>query len=138
MYHVKNCKFCCVSYQLSFYMVSKISQKKILAGGAAEFIESQIREIASGLKYDIIEVYVMPDHIHLFVRCDPFESPVNVVKRFKAVTSIHTFRQFPELRHKMRKGVLRSPSYYVGTAGHASAQTIARYTREQEGDSSAG
>ncbi len=81
-------------------------------------------------------MYVMPDCIHLFVRCDPFESPTDIVKRFKVVMAIRVFRQFPELRKKLWKGVLWSPSYYVGTAGHVSAETISRYIREQEGDSS--
>jgi len=41
-------------------------------------------------------------------------------------------KEFLDLRHKMWKGKLWNPSYYVGTAGHVSAQTIERYIREQE------
>ena len=41
-------------------------------------------------------------------------------------------RKFPALESKLWRGVMWSPSYYVGTAGHVSAETIERYIREQQ------
>jgi len=38
----------------------------------------------------------MPDHIHLFVGVDPFDSPTNIVKVFNGVTGLKT-RKFPDL-----------------------------------------
>jgi hypothetical protein len=64
----------------------------------------------------------MPDHIHLFVEADPFDSPTNIVKIFKGVTGLRTSRKFPE--SKLWRGVMWSPYYYVGTAGNVSAETI--------------
>ncbi|MGC9310110.1 MAG: transposase, partial [Candidatus Aenigmatarchaeota archaeon] len=39
---------------------------------------------------------------------------------------------FPSTRLKLRKGHIWSPSYYVGTAGTVTAETIQKYIREQE------
>jgi len=50
-----------------------------------------------------------------------------MVKVFKGVTALRLFKKFPELRNKYLKGKLWSPSYYVGTAGHVSAETIQMY-----------
>jgi putative transposase len=72
---------------------------------------------------------VMPDHIHLFIEADPFDSPTNI---FKGVTGLRTSRKFPDLESKLWRGAMWSPSYYVGTAGHVSAETIERYIREQQ------
>ena len=78
----------------------------------------------------------MPDHIHLFISTTPFESPTGIVKVFKGVTALRLFKKFPELRDKYWKGKLWSPSYYVGTTGHVSAETIKRYIEEQRGPDS--
>jgi putative transposase len=40
------------------------------------------------------------------------------------------------LRKKLWGGHIWSPSYYVGTAGHVSAETIKRYIEEQKSNSS--
>lgn len=79
-----------------------------------------------------IEKKIMPDHIHLFIEADPFDSPVNIVKVFKGVSSLRLRKSFPKLREQMWRGVLWSPPYYVGTAGHVSADTIERHIKEQE------
>ena len=39
---------------------------------------------------------------------------------------------FPDIESKLWRGVMWSPSYYVGTAGHVSAETIERYVKEQQ------
>jgi REP element-mobilizing transposase RayT len=59
----------------------------------------------------------MPDHIHLFAEADPFDSPTNIVKIFKGVTGLRMSRKFPDLESKLWRGVMWSPSYYVGTTG---------------------
>jgi hypothetical protein len=55
--------------------------------------------------------------------------PTNIVKIFKDVTGLRVFKRFPGLENEIWRGVLWSPSYYVGTAGHVSAE---RYIREQQ------
>ncbi|MFZ0220739.1 MAG: transposase [Candidatus Nitrosopolaris sp.] len=50
----------------------------------------------------------------------------------KGVTGLRMSRKFPDLESKLWRGVMRSPSYYVGTAGNVSAETIERYIREQQ------
>ena len=69
----------------------------------------------------------MPDHIHLFIEANPFDSPTNIVKIFKGVTSLRIFKKFPELRQELWHGVLWSPSYYFGTA-----EVIEKYIQGQQ------
>ena len=76
----------------------------------------------------------MPDHIHLFISTTPFESPTNLVELLKGVTALRLFKMFPELRNKYWKEKLWSPSYYLGTAGHVSAETIQRVYRGSKND----
>jgi putative transposase len=107
-------------------------RKPILVGKVKEFVEEQLETIAQTKGYKILEARVMPDHIHLFIEADPFDSPTNIVKIFKGVTGLRMSRKFPDLESKLWRGVMWSPSYYIGTAGNVSAETIERYIREQQ------
>ncbi|MEW6604153.1 MAG: IS200/IS605 family transposase [Thermoproteota archaeon] len=100
--------------------------------------ESFEKLIAETKGFKILEMRVMPDHIHLFIEANPFDSPMNIVKIFKGITGLRMFKKFPELQKQLWRGVLWSPSYYIGTAGHVSADTIEKYIREQERHSSSG
>jgi putative transposase len=55
-----------------------------------------------------------------------------IVKVLKGVSARHLFRRFPALKKRLWGGHLRSPSYYVGTAGTVSAATIQRYLERAE------
>lgn len=96
-----------------------------------QFLEDQIRTIAATKGFEVLALEIMPDHLHLFVSTTPFNSPTEIVKVFKGVTALRLFKKFPELRKDYWKGKLWSPSYYVGTAGHVSAETIQKYIEEQ-------
>lgn len=120
-------------YNINYHIVwCPKYRKKILEGKVKEFLEDQLETIAATKDYKILEIKVMPDHIHLFIEANPFDSPTNIVKIFKGVTSLRIFKKFPELREQLWRGVLWSPSYYIGTAGHVSAETIERYIKAQE------
>jgi putative transposase len=54
------------------------------------------------------------------------------VKILKGTTARLLFLDFPAIHQKLWNGALWSPSYYVGTAGHVSAQTIQRYIERTE------
>lgn len=120
-------------YNINYHIVwCPKYRKKILVGNLKEFLDQEIQNIAEFCGYLVLEMRVMPDHIHLFVQCNPFDSPTKIVKTFKGITANHAFKKFPDLRRKIWKDKLWGLSYYVGTTGHVSAQTIERYIREQE------
>ena len=119
-------------YNINYHIVwcSKF-RKPILVDKVKEFVE-QLKTIAQTKGYKILEARVKPDHIRLFVEADPFDSPTNIVKIFKGVTGLRMSRKFPDIESKLWRGVMWSPSYYVGTAGHVSAEMIERYIKEQQ------
>ncbi len=91
-------------------------------------LEEQLETIAQTNGYKILEARVTPDHIHLSIEADPFDSPTNIVKIFKGVTGLMMPRKFPDIESRLWHGVIWSPSCYVGTAGHV-FETIQRYMR---------
>lgn len=82
--------------------------------------------------WPVIFKEIQPDHIHLFVSIPPAIAVATAVKVLKGVTARRLFQKFPAIRNRLWGGHLWSPSYYVGTAGHVSAETIRRYIERSE------
>jgi putative transposase len=82
--------------------------------------------------WPVISREIQADHIHLFVTIPPAIAVANAVKVLKGTTARWLFLKFPELKKRLWGGHLWSPSYYVGTAGNVSAETIRRYIERSE------
>ncbi|MGC9110239.1 MAG: IS200/IS605 family transposase, partial [Caldimicrobium sp.] len=85
------------------------------------------KDIAKEYNFEIIASEILPDHIHLFVSAPPKYSASTIVKILKGVSAKKLLQQFPELRDDYLGNHIWTPSYYVGTAGQVSAETIRRY-----------
>jgi len=108
-------------------------RKEILVGKIKDFLKVQIHTICDSKNWKIIEMEIMPDHIHIFISSPPYDSPTNIIKVLKGVSARSLYQEFKELKNGFRKGHIWSPSYYVGTAGKLSAETIKKYIQEQGG-----
>lgn len=109
-------------------------RKKILIGRIAERLKELLSEIASQYGFQIVAVEVMPDHVHLFVSAPPKFAPAEIVRLFKGITSRKLKKEFESLRRQYwgEHATLWAEGYYVGTAGHVSAETIKRYIEESQ------
>ena len=120
-------------YSLNYHVVWCTKyRRKVLVDAISKSAESILKTICDTRNWDILELVVMEDHIHLFLSASPFESPTAIVKILKGVSAKQLFAQHPELRNALWKGSLWSPSYYVGTAGDVSAEIIQRYIQNQQ------
>lgn len=102
-----------------------------------ENIELSLKEILLSISYrysfEIIEMEVMPDHLHLFVSAKPTIAPADIVRTFKSISAIELFKKHPKLKQFYgRRGSLWSKGYFVSTIGKVSANTIKRYIEEQK------
>ena len=95
-------------------------------------LRTVMSSIAESRSSGVKELEVMADHVHLFIGAPPTESPVGIVKALKGISARMLFDEHPILRTMFRQGHLWSPSYYIGTVGHVSAEAIARYVRDQK------
>jgi putative transposase len=72
----------------------------------------------------------VPDHVHLFIESDPTEAPQHLANQFKGYTSRMLRQKFPQLSSRLPS--LWSRSYYVGSIGHVSEETVRRYIEMQK------
>ncbi len=120
-------------YNINYHIVwiSKY-RKKILTVQREAYLRRVLSDVAVRYGVDILGMEIMQDHVHLFVSAPPRCSPADLVKKFKGISGSLMFQEFPELRTVLRKGKVWTRSYYVGTAGTVTAETIRKYIDEQK------
>lgn len=100
-------------------------------------LKDLLTQTAADRGYDVLGLEVMPDHVHIFLSAPPAVSPALIAKVLKGASARRLFTMFPHLRRRLWGGHLWTPSCYIGTAGHVSAETIKRYIEEQKTDADA-
>jgi putative transposase len=106
-------------------------RKAILTGPLKERLLQLLQQKSAEKGWDLLEVAVQPDHLHLFVRVWPSDSARDVVKAFKGFTSFHLRKEFASILSKLPS--LWTGSYFASTAGNVSAETISAYLEAQKG-----
>jgi len=104
-------------------------RRKILTGEVAAELERLLHKICKDREVEILSLSIQPDHVHLFVSSPPRHAPSELVNTFKGYTSRYLRQKFPEL-NKQTGLKLWTRTYYVGTAGTISSETIKRYIEE--------
>jgi putative transposase len=106
-------------------------RKALLTGKLKERLVQLIEQKCLEKGWDIFELAVQPDHLHLFVRLWPSDSAAEVVKELKGFTSYHLRQEFQPILSKLPS--LWTRSYFASTAGNVSAETISAYIEAQKG-----
>ena len=105
-------------------------RRKVLTDEIATRLKELIIETAEGINADVIEMEVMPDHVHLLIEVDPQYGINKAVRHIKGV-SFHVLRsEFPSL--KSRLPTLWTNSYFVSTVGGAPLSAIKQYIENQK------
>jgi putative transposase len=105
-------------------------RRKVLHGAIAERLKELLHEKADALGVTVGGLEILPDHVHLFVDASPTDAPQYLANQFKGYTSRVLREEFPALKSRLPS--LWSRSYYVGSAGHVSADTIQKYIEQQK------
>jgi len=106
-------------------------RRKVLVNGVDTRLKVLLRETIEKWGQELVECEVMPDHVHLLVGCDPQFGIHRVVKFVKGATSHQLRREFPLLKKKLPS--LWTNSYYCGTTGGVTLETIRKYVENQKG-----
>ena len=124
----RNCVF-----QTAYHVIwcSKY-RKEVLVDKIAKATSDLVETICAEHGWPIITVEIQPDHIHLFLTVPPAIAVATVAKILKGTVARKLFLALPQLKKVLWGRHLWSPSYYVGTAGNVSAETIQRYIERSE------
>lgn len=105
-------------------------RRKVLVEEVADRLNVLIHKIASDHQSEVIELEVMPDHVHLLVEVDPQYGIHRLVKQIKGQTSRVLRQEFAKI--KSRLPTLWNNSYFVCTVGGAPLEVIKQYIENQK------
>lgn len=105
-------------------------RRKILINGVDTRLKELLLEYAANNRIDIMEMEIMPDHVHLLMEVDPQLGIHKAVKSLKGYTSRILRDEFPYLKKKLPS--LWTNSYFVSTVGGAPLEIIKEYIESQK------
>jgi REP-associated tyrosine transposase len=106
-------------------------RKKIFVGEEVrERAEQLIREICEEYGFEIEEMEVAEDHVHILISFPPKHSIGEVVRTIKSISARELFRVFPRLKKRLWSGELWEDGYFVRTVGdRLTRQIIDKYIK---------
>lgn len=106
-------------------------RKAVLTGDIAKDCREIIERKCDEKGWTILELAILPDHVHLFVQAFPDTAASEIVKECKGLTSFELRRKYPEVL--MRLPSMWTRSFFASTAGNVSSDVIKKYIEAQKG-----
>ena len=106
-------------YETSYHLVwcPKYRKKIFEQREVRERTVQLIREISDDYGFDLIEMEIAIEHVHILLSFPPRYSIGDVVRIIKSISARQLFREFPILKRKLWSGELWEDGYFVRTVG---------------------
>jgi len=101
-----------------------------LVNGAEVRLKQILLDVAKEFSAEIIEIKVLPDHVHVLVEVDPQFGIHKLVKYFKGRSSGVLRKEFHWIKSRLPS--LWTNSYFVATVGGAPLEVIKQYVEQQK------
>ena len=119
-------------YNINYHFVwIPKTRMKMLVEPFKTDLENYIYSISQKYGWYPLALEIMPDHIHYFVSAHPKWAPTRIIQKIKQETSKHLRGKYAIIRQTRETDDFWATGYYCGTAGHVSADQVARYILEQ-------
>jgi Transposase and inactivated derivatives len=120
-------------YNINYQFVWCPKYRHSVLGEREQSLEICFREGCEEYNHEILSLHISPDHVHLFLSAHPKHSPSEIARKVKSITARKIWKQHESLlENYFWDGGLWKESYYIGTAGEVSSQTIEQYIERTE------
>ncbi len=107
-------------------------RRKVFKEPYRSSLKGIIEKVGYDYNFEIVELEVPEDHIHMVVRGKPKDSPSDMMRIIKSISAIEFFKRYPEIKRRyFWGGHLWTQSYFVESIGNANEDVIRRYVRNQ-------
>ena len=106
-------------------------RKRILRGTIAKRIEELLCQCAEINGWQIHELNVQPDHVHMLIQLTPSISVSRAVQYFKGGSSKVIRAEYPELEEYLWGDSFWADGYFCETVGQVHWDTIRNYIKNQ-------
>lgn len=118
--------FCC-RYHVIFCPKYR---RKVLIHGIDERFKEIVLSMQEEQNFKVLEMEVMPDHVHLLLDVDPTIGVNTLVGRIKGKTAHILCREYPEIRRRIP--TLWTRSKFIATVGSVSLDVVKKYIEDQK------
>lgn len=120
-----------VTYSCKYHVVwCPKYRRQVLIRGVDVRLKAIIHDVISESTAELLELEVMPEHVHLLVEVDPQYGIHRLVRSIKGRSSRLLRQEFPWL--KSRLPTLWTNSYFVSTVGGAPLEVVKQYIENQK------
>lgn len=105
-------------------------RRKIVINGIDLCLKRIFIETARAYRFHILEMEVMPDHVHLLIDCNPRYGITRCVANLKQKSSSELRHQFPDVIRGSASIWARSS--FLATVGSVSLETVKNYILSQK------
>ncbi len=119
-------------YLLMYHLIFVVKYRKPLLIQYGDWIRRMLLEIARKSDFQIVQLEVDRDHVHLLIDSDPKLSPLQITRRLKQESTYRVWQAYPELsKYFWREKTFWSDGYFCCSVGNASLTTIKQYIASQ-------
>ncbi len=108
-------------------------RKRVLQGEVAIRLEVLLRQACEVNRWNLEEIAIQPDHVHLLVQVQPKYSVSYVVNILKGGTSRVLRLDFPELEEHLWGESFWADGYFAASVGVVEGNVVTEYIRAQRG-----
>jgi len=106
-------------------------RKRILDGKVKKRLEELFFDCAEINAWNIVELNIQKDHIHMIIQLKQTISLSNAVQRFKGGSSKVIRDEFPELKEFLWGKNFWAEGYFAKTVGRVTEDSIREYVKNQ-------
>ena len=106
-------------------------RRPVLTGAVVERLKILVNEKQEEYGYEVHEIEVMPDHVHLVAGFNPQRAPNLIVSNIKGYTAHVLRKEFPQLRSRLP--CLWTRSKFITTTGGVTLDVLKQYVESQKG-----
>ncbi len=106
-------------------------RKRVLNGEIKKRLEGMIRFAAQIHEWEIFELAIQQDHVHLYLGAGPKWAPSEVMKTIKGGTSNKLRELFPDLDEIYWGATFWADGFFVRSSGVVEDKMISEYVRKQ-------
>ncbi|HCC73290.1 MAG TPA: IS200/IS605 family transposase [Candidatus Komeilibacteria bacterium] len=128
-------KTCNATYDIQYHFVwIPKYRKRVLEGLIKERLNQLLHDCAEINQFEIMELSIQEDHVHLFLSAKPRYSPAEIMRLIKGGSSRVIRSEFPEIEEFLWGDSFWADGYFVSTLSTVTEDIIKEYIRNQGED----
>ena len=120
-------------YLLTYHIIFVCKYRKRLLIKYGDDIKQIMYDISKKYDFEIKEMEVDKDHIHMMVSSEPKVSPLQIIRILKQKSTIQIWRIYKKelMEHFWTENTFWTDGYFVSTIGEVSSKTLQHYIQNQ-------